>query len=113
MQEENPKISLWASRRCRSSRDNIKNKKAGKFAEVVTIRPPPAPPKKPDEKKPKEKKPPEKKPEAKKPEEMKLEEKVPVHPYNNHMPNLSTNGCGSYESVGGTRFQLYDHVKVS
>nr|GEY77069.1 hypothetical protein [Tanacetum cinerariifolium] len=82
----------------------IRTKKAKKFIEVVTIGPPPAPPKKPDEKKPEEKRPPEKIPEAKKPEEKKLKEKIPIHPYNNHMPNLSTNGYGSYESVGGTRF---------
>ncbi|GKB59293.1 heavy metal-associated isoprenylated plant protein 43-like protein [Tanacetum coccineum] len=64
----------------------LRTKKAGKFVEVVTIGPPPAPPKKPDEKKPEEKKPPEKKPEAKKPEEKKPEEKLPIHPYNNHLP---------------------------
>nr|GFC23417.1 hypothetical protein [Tanacetum cinerariifolium] len=91
----------------------LRTKKAGKFVKVVTIGPPPASPKKPDEKKPEEKKPPEKIPEAKKPEEKKLKEKVPLHPYNNRMLSLSTNGYGSYESVGGTRFQLYDHVKVS
>ena len=35
----------------------VRTRKAGKFAEVVSIGPPPAPPKKPDEKKPGEKKP--------------------------------------------------------
>ncbi|KAK3025019.1 hypothetical protein RJ639_044628 [Escallonia herrerae] len=35
----------------------VRTKKAGKFVEVVSIGPPPAPPKKPDEKKPDEKKP--------------------------------------------------------
>ncbi|KVI08806.1 heavy metal-associated isoprenylated plant protein 43-like [Cynara cardunculus var. scolymus] len=53
----------------------LQTKKAGKFVEVVTIGPPPAPPKKPEEKKPEEKKQTEKKP----------EEKVHMHPYDNHM----------------------------
>ncbi|KAL4577654.1 hypothetical protein LXL04_013765 [Taraxacum kok-saghyz] len=59
-----------------------RTKKAGKFVEVVTVGPPPAPPKKPEEKKPEEKKPPEKKPEEKKPKE----DVHQIHPYNNHMP---------------------------
>ncbi|KAK9062013.1 hypothetical protein SSX86_019197 [Deinandra increscens subsp. villosa] len=68
-----------------------RTKKAGKFVEVVTVGPPPAPPKKPEEKKPEEKKPPEKKPEEKKPPEKKPEEKKPdpnfhMHPYNAHYP---------------------------
>nr|GEY07793.1 hypothetical protein [Tanacetum cinerariifolium] len=54
--------NINSNRRCRSLRDNIKNKKARKFVEVVTIGPQSAPPKKPDEKKPEEKKPPEKNP---------------------------------------------------
>ncbi|KAM0022253.1 putative heavy metal-associated domain, HMA, heavy metal-associated domain superfamily [Helianthus debilis subsp. tardiflorus] len=69
----------------------LRTKKSGKFVEVVTVGPPPAPPKKPEEKKPEEKKPPEKKPEEKKPPEKKPEEKKPdqnfhVHPYNLHYP---------------------------
>lgn len=64
-----------------------RTKKAGKLVEVVTIGPPPAPPKKPEEKKPEEKKPPEKKPEEKKPQEKKPEDKVHIHPYNIHMPH--------------------------
>ncbi|XP_076897820.1 heavy metal-associated isoprenylated plant protein 43-like [Bidens hawaiensis] len=74
----------------------IRVKKTGKFVEVLTVGPPPAPPKKPEEKKPpekkpEEKKPPEKKPEEKKPPEKKPEEKKPdpnahIQPYNIHNP---------------------------
>ncbi|KAI3519224.1 hypothetical protein L1887_08251 [Cichorium endivia] len=60
----------------------LRTKKAGKFVEVMTIGPPPAPPKKPDEKKPEEKKPTEKKPEENKPKE-----NVQIHPYDIHMPH--------------------------
>ncbi|KAL7615055.1 hypothetical protein Lser_V15G07239 [Lactuca serriola] len=59
----------------------LRTKKAGKFVEVVTIGPPPAPPKKPEEKKPEEKKPAEKKTEEKKPKE-----DVQILPYNMHIP---------------------------
>nr|XP_043633468.1 heavy metal-associated isoprenylated plant protein 43-like [Erigeron canadensis] len=64
----------------------LQTKKAGKFVEVITIGPPPAPPKKPEEKKPEEKKPVEKKPAEKKPEVKKPEEKVHIHPYDTHKP---------------------------
>ncbi|KAD7479245.1 hypothetical protein R6Q59_001436 [Mikania micrantha] len=64
----------------------LRTKKAGKFVEVVTVGPPPAPPKKPEEKKPPEKKPEDKKPPEKKPEEKKPDPNFQIHPYNNHYP---------------------------
>lgn len=55
----------------------VRTKKTGKCVEVVSIGPPPAPPKPPESKKPEEKKPPpEKKPPEKKPEEKKPEQKA-------------------------------------
>ncbi|KAJ9540746.1 hypothetical protein OSB04_027252 [Centaurea solstitialis] len=82
----------------------LRTKKAGKFVEVVTIGPPPAPPKKPEEKKPEEKKPVEKKP-----EEKKQEEKIHMHPYNIHMPydciicqQLATGNMIHYEEPNPT-----------
>ncbi|XP_062143537.1 heavy metal-associated isoprenylated plant protein 43-like [Alnus glutinosa] len=56
----------------------VRTRKAGKFAEVVSIGPPPAPPKK-DEKKPEEKK-----PDPKKPDQM-TEVYIPYMPYNCHV----------------------------
>ncbi|KAF8012637.1 hypothetical protein BT93_I0714 [Corymbia citriodora subsp. variegata] len=46
----------------------LRARKAGKYAEIVSIGPPPPPPKQDEKKKPEEKKPEEKKPEEKKPE---------------------------------------------
>lgn len=55
----------------------LRTKKTGKCVEVVSIGPPPAPPKPPEQNKPEEKKhPPEKKPPGNKPEEKKSEQKA-------------------------------------
>ncbi|XP_030974686.1 heavy metal-associated isoprenylated plant protein 43-like [Quercus lobata] len=56
----------------------VRARKTGKFAQVVSIGPPPAPPKK-DEKKPDEKKPDEKKPDEKKPDPQPQVFYVPHH----------------------------------
>ncbi|KAK2998871.1 hypothetical protein RJ639_022881 [Escallonia herrerae] len=64
----------------------VRTKKAGKFVEVVSIGPPPAPPKKPDEKKPDEKKADEKKP----PEQKKPDQIAQAHI---HMPNYYCPVC--------------------
>lgn len=56
----------------------VRARKTGKFAQVVSIGPPPAPPKK-DEKKPDEKKPDEKKPDEKKPDPKPQVYYVPHH----------------------------------
>ncbi|XP_071735293.1 heavy metal-associated isoprenylated plant protein 2-like [Rutidosis leptorrhynchoides] len=61
----------------------VNARKAVKCVEVLTIGPPQAPQKKPDEKKPDEKKPDEKKPANK------VDEKCPFVPCNLHMPNNS------------------------
>lgn len=76
----------------------VRTRKTGKFVEVVTIGPPPAPPKKPEEKKTDEKK-----TDGKKPDEKKAEAHI-------HMPYVG-HGCPICERMAFVHHHRYDNPR--